>query len=169
MTGLMKKILAAACCLGLLAGCAQQGEAAGGETMKEGQSVQTVVDQIADEIGIQMPADVDDTILKDMFYLDASEVESYAGKMAMTMTSADNVLAVQAKSGQADAAQEALEQRLADVQNAFAQYLPDQSEKAQKGQVVRRGDYVFLLILGQSTETYDSDMERAIQIIDDAF
>ena len=51
MTGLMKKILAAACCLGLLAGCAQQGEAAGGETMKEGQSVQTVVDQIADEIG----------------------------------------------------------------------------------------------------------------------
>ena len=28
---------------------------------------------------------------------------------------------------------------------------------------------VFLLILGQSTETYDSDMERAIQIIDDAF
>ena len=59
-----------------------------------------------------MPADVDDTILKDMFYLDASEVESYAGKMAMTMTSADNVLAVQAKSGQADAVQEALEQRL---------------------------------------------------------
>ena len=165
----MKGILAAVCCLGILAGCSQQEEAAGGETMKEGQSVQTVVDQIAEEIGIQMPADVDDTILKDMFYLDAGDVEAYAGKMAMTMTSADNVLAVQAKPGQADAAQEALEQRLADVQNAFAQYLPDQSEKAQKGQVVRRGDYVFLLILGESSETYDSDMERAIQIVDEAF
>ena len=165
----MKGILAAVCCLGILAGCSQQGEAAGSETMKEGQSVQTVVDQIAEEIGIQMPADVDDTILKDVFYLDASEVESYAGKMAMTMTSADNILAVQAKPGQADAAQEALEQRLVDVQNAFAQYLPDQSEKAQKGQVVRRGDYVFLLILGESSETFDSDMERAIQIVDEAF
>ena len=166
----MVRFLAAICCLSMLAGCgSQEGQATSGKTMKEGESVQTVVDQIAEEIGIQMPADVDDSILKDIFYLETDQVEAYAGKMAVTMTSADNVMAVQAKPDQVETAQEALEQRLADVQNAFAQYLPDQSEKAQKGQVVRRGDYVFLLILGESSDTYDSDMERAIQIIDDAF
>ena len=160
--------LVAVCCLGIFVGCSKT-ESASGTAMKEGESVQTVVDRIAEEVGIQMPADVDDGILKDIFYLDTDQVEEYAGKMSITMTSADNLLAVKAKAGEQETVREALEKRLSDVQNAFAQYLPEQSEKAQKGQVVQHGDYLFLVIIGESSETFDSDMEQALKIIDDAF
>ena len=176
---MMKKLaallLAGIMCAGIFSGCGQKEETAGSDAssaveMKEGQSVQTVVDQISDEIGIQMPADLDDTILKDMFYIDAAnDVEAYAGKMSMTMTSADNLVAVKAKEGKKDTVVEALNKRLEDVRNTFEQYLPDQKEKAAKGQVIEKGDYVFLVIIGQDTETFDDDMTRAQEIINAAF
>ena len=163
-------ILAAALCAGLLAGCGGKGGQEAGPSMKEGESVQTVVDRIVDEVGMQMPAEIDDGILKDLFYIDpASDAEEYYGKMAMTMTSADNVVAVKAKPEKRDAVKEALQKRLKDVQDSFAQYLPEQGEKAQKGQVIQKGDYVFLLILGEMSETFDSDMEAAVKIVNDAF
>ena len=83
--------------------------------------------------------------------------------------SADNLLAVKAKPEQKDAVIEAMGKRLKDVQASFSNYLPDQSEKAQKGRVVDRGNYVFLVILGESPETFDDDLDRAVKIIDEAF
>lgn len=172
----MKKIfavlLAAALCAGMLAGCGSKEPAASGDSveMKEGQSIQTVVDQIIDEVGIAMPAEIDDTLIKDVFYIDPEEdVDEYYGQFAMVNVSADNLLGVKAKPERKDAVIEAMGKRLKDVQASFANYLPDQSEKAQKGRVVDRGNYVFLIILGDSPETFDDDLDRAVKIIDDAF
>ena len=92
--------LAAILCLGLFAGCGKDTSSSGDGSaqMKDGESVQTVVDKIVDEIGMQMPSDIDDGIYKDLFYIDtAADCEEYYGKMAMTMTSADNVVAIKAK------------------------------------------------------------------------
>lgn len=167
----MKKLfvlfLAAACCVGTLAGCGAK-PAAGAE-MIDGQSVQTVVDTIANDVGMQMPADVDDELLKSMFYIDRADTEEYYGKMAMTMTSADNVVAVKAKQGKGEAVKTSLEKRLSDVQKSFEQYLPDQYEKAMKGQVIQKGDYVFLAIIGLDSTTYDADMAKVNEIINAAF
>lgn len=168
LTVLMTAIL----CVGLFAGCGTKAETPAAEsvTMKNGESVQTVVDKIANEVGVQMPSQLDDSILKDLFYIDpASDVEEYYGVMAMTMTSADNIVAVKAKSDKKQVVVDGLNKRLEDVRASFAQYLPDQSEKAKKGQVIEKGDYVFLLILGEDVDSFDEDMNKSVEIVNSAF
>ena len=67
----MKKLIgllaAAVLCTGLLSGCGSKDAAGASMEMKEGQSVQTVVDQIAEDIGIAMAAPIDDEMLKQLF------------------------------------------------------------------------------------------------------
>ena len=63
-----------------------------------------------------------------------------------------------AKPGQVDAVKEALAARQQAVCQTFQQYLPDQYEIAQKGEIVVRGNYVFLVML--------EDNAGAIEIID---
>ena len=156
----MKKIfavlLSAALFAGMLAGCGSKPAASGDSTEMK--------------VGIAMPAEIDDALMKDVFYIDPEkDVDEYYGQFAMVNVSADNLLAVKAKPEQKDAVIEAMGKRLKDVQASFSNYLPDQSEKAQKGRVVDRGNYVFLVILGESPETFDDDLDRAVKIIDEAF
>lgn len=169
----MKKLISllatAVLCTGLLAGCGSKDAAGASMEMKEGQSVKTVVDQIAEEIGLTMVAPIDEEMLKQISYIDPSDVEAYYGQITMANVSADNVIAIKAAPDKKDAVVEGLNKRLEDVQNSFAQYLPEQYEKAMKGRVVEKGNYVFLLILGQESSTFDQDMEKAVGIIDAAF
>lgn len=132
-------------------------------------SAKGVVDAIENAVGIAMPSEIDDTTLKDVFYIDPADAEEYYGKMSMTNTSADHVLAVKPKADKKDAVKQSLEKRLQDVRSSFEQYLPEQYEKSQKGQVYERGDYLFLLILGESTDTFDADMQKTLDIIDATF
>lgn len=125
-----------------------------------------VVDALDAAIGIAMPSEIDDTLLKELFYIDPADVDEYYGKMSVTNTSADNVIAVKPKPDKKDAVKQSLERRLADVQASFEMYLPEQYEKALKGRVYERGDYVLLLILGESTDTFDSDMQKALDVVD---
>ena len=169
----MKKLIgllaAAVLCTGLLSGCGSKDAAGASMEMKEGQSVQTVVDQIAEDVGIAMAAPIDDEMLKQLFYIDPSDAQAYYGQISMANVSADNVVAIQAAPDKKDAVVEGLNKRLEDVQNSFAQYLPEQYEKAMKGRVVEKGNYVFLLILGQESSTFDQDMGKAVGILDAAF
>ena len=96
-------------------------------------------------------------------------VEDYAGKITFVNVSSDNVIAVKAKEGQIDTVKAGLTKRLEDVQESFEQYLPEQYEKAKKGQILIKGNYAFFLIIGESSETMDQDMEKAISIINEAF
>ena len=170
MKKMITMISAVLCCALLATGCSSKNAASGGGVkMKEGQTVQTVTDQIIDAVGITMGAPLDDMLLKDLYYVDPADVESYAGQMSMANVSADVIVGVQAKDGKIDAVKESLEKRLTDVRKSFEQYLPEQYEKAQKGQVIVKGNYAFLLVLGESTETYDADMKKATELIDAAF
>lgn len=135
----MKKIFAvlisAVLCVGMLAGCGSKPAASGDSTeMKEGQTIQTVVDRIIDEVGIAMPAEIDDTLMKDVFYIDPEkDVDEYYGQFAMVNVSADNLLAVKAKPEQKDAVIEAMGKRLKDVQASFANYLARPVGKGAEG------------------------------------
>lgn len=134
-------------------------------TLKEGATLQAIIDQINQEIPLQMPGPVDDQMLQDMFHIDPADVEAYYGLFGMTMTTADNALAIKAVPGKIATVVAALEQRKADVVNSFAQYLPDQYEKSEAGKVIQKGDYAFLLILGDYEKGYDNEMATAEQII----
>lgn len=173
----MKKLLTilsvAVCCIAFFSACGSKDSTApsgsGSAELKEGQSLQAIIDRIDTEVGIAMPSDVDDNVLTDICYVPMDAVEDYAGKITFVNVSSDNVVAVKAKEGQVDTVKAGLSKRLEDVQKSFEQYLPEQYEKAKKGQVLVKGNYVFFLILGESVETMDQDMEKAVSIINEAF
>ncbi|MGL4736692.1 MAG: DUF4358 domain-containing protein [Cellulosilyticaceae bacterium] len=174
----MKKLLLMLLVLSLslmsLVGCSQAPSptpetSTGSFVLNEGTTLQAIIDQINQDIGLQMPGPVDDQMLQDMFHINPADVESYYGVFGMTMTTADNAIAVKAVPGKIDTVVAALEQRKADVVSAFAQYLPDQYEKAEAGKVIQKGDYAFLLILGDYEKGYDNEMAKAEAIIDSYF
>lgn len=115
--------------------------------LKEGVTLQSLVDSIAQEYGLTMPAPLDDSILQDLLGIDPENVEEYAGYITMVMISSDNLIAVKAKEGKAEEVQKKLEERKEFQVASFEQYLPDQYDKAKEGKVFTVGDYVFLVMI----------------------
>lgn len=102
-----------------------------------------------------------DDFMTDLFGLDLSTVEDYYGKTTMVNVSSDVILAVKAVPGQAEAVKAALEARRDAVAASFEMYLFDQHYKATAGRVVAKGDYV-LLVIGGDTETPVEGDESAV-------
>ena len=134
---MMKRIFTAFLAAALLltsAACGKKAPAA--PTLKEGLTLKSVVDDIGNEIGITMPAEVDESILKDIVGIEPEDVEEYAGYVTMVM-------------GKVETVQKALAARQETVVKSFEQYLPSELDKAKAGKVITIGDYVFLVILGR--------------------
>lgn len=140
-----------------------------GETLKENTTLEDIVNKINEDIGIQMPGAVDEVLLNDMYYISSDLVDNYFGLAAMTMTSSDNVIAIKAAPGKLEEVVTGLEKRKEDVVANFAQYLPDQYEKAQAGKVITKGDYAFLIIVGDYEKGLDTEMAKAEEIINSFF
>lgn len=149
--------------------CACSNDGSDGTTLKEGVTLSDIVDEIESQISLQMPGDVDDTLLVDLYYMDMANVETYAGRAAMTITSCDTVVGVKAVPGKIDVVVDALKHRKQDLIDSFSRYLPDQYQKAQAGSVIVRGDYAFLIILGESEDTINEDIQKAEDIINSYF
>lgn len=152
------------CCL-----CACSNGGSDGTTLKEGVTLQDIVDEIESQIGLQMPGDVDDKTLVDLYYMDMANVETYAGRASMTMTSCDTVVGVKAVRGQINEVVDSLKHRQQDLIDSFSRYLPEQYQKAQAGAIIVRGDYAFLIIVGQEEDTITEDIQKAEDIIDSYF
>jgi hypothetical protein len=146
MKKLISMLLAAAILMSAVA-CGSKEPAA--PTLKEGVTLQSMVDSISEEYEFSMPGAVDDSMLTDFLGIDTADVEEYAGYITMVMVSADNLIAVKAKEGKLDTVKAALEDRLEFVNQSFQQYLPEQYAKAQAGKVFTVGDYAFLVIMGR--------------------
>lgn len=144
-------------------------ESANGSTLKAGSTLEDIIIQIEEEIGIQMPSEIDDTTLSDMFHISSDLLDTFYGKSSLTMTSSDNVLAVKAAPGKIQEVTTALEKRKDDVVKSFEMYLPDQYEKAQAGKVIIKGDYAFLIIIGDYEKGFDNEVAKAEEIIDSYF
>lgn len=136
---------------------------------QDGYTMQTIIDSIHNEIGMQMPAELDDKVMKDIFHVNPEDTIEYYGFYGMSITSSDNLVAVHVKADKKDAVVEGLNERLADVRKSFEQYLQDQYVKAKNGFVYEKGDYVFLVIIGATMESAEADTARAREIIDEAF
>ncbi len=163
---MMKRIFSAFLAAALLltaAACGKKAPAA--PALKEGVTLQSVVDGIGEEIGITMPTEVDESILKDLIGIDPADVEEYAGYITMVMVSADNLIAVKAKEGKVETVQNALAARQEMVIKSFEQYLPSELDKSRAGKVITIGDYVFLVILGRMDEDPASEVTLIEEMI----
>lgn len=149
------------------AACGSKGPAA--PTLKEGVTLQSLVDSLSEEYGFAMPAPLDEMILTDLLDIDPDDLEEYAGNISMVMVSCDNLIAVKAKEGKAEEVQKKLEARKDFEVNSFMTYLPDQYDKAQAGKVFAIGDYVFLVMIAKDAATAADDVAAAETVIRDSF
>ena len=166
----MKRIISL--CLAVLlllsaAACGSKEPAA--HTLKEGVTLQDLMDTLSEEYGFAMPAPLDDMILSDLLDIDPGDVEEYAGYITMVNVSSDNLIAVKAKEGKAEDIQKKLEARRDFEVSSFEMYLQDQYDKAQAGKVFAVGDYVFLVMIAKDTANAADDVAAAETLIRDSF
>lgn len=148
----------------LLAGCSSNESVSTTMTTKE------MSDKIQESFPLAMPGEVDNDMLRDLFYVNTDLVEEHTSVMSFANISADNLVIVKAQSGKASEVAEGLNKRLEDVRASFERYLPDQYDKAKAGKVITKGDYVFLVILGgEDSENFAEDMVSVEGLIDGFF
>lgn len=113
--------------------------------------------------GYEVPfsAAVDEQTLKELFYVEPDDVICYTGFYSRAINSADNIVVIHAKEGAADRVESALKQRRQDVMQNFENYLPEQYQKAQDGQVVRKGNRIALIMLGNTEENSKEQCKNA--------
>lgn len=140
-----------------------------GMIMAAGSRLQDVIMQLGEELGITMPEKLDESSLKEVFGVDPADIEEYYGEYSAVNTSADHIIGLKVKDGKVDAVRQALETRKEEIVKNFEEYLPDQYEKAQAGQIIQKGNYLFLVIAGDSEKGYDSEMDRARKIVNGYF
>lgn len=143
----------------MLVGCSNGNKEKESNGLKEGATLSDIVDKIQSDIGIAMGSPVDDTMLKDIFGVNKEDVEEYAGQMSMVMTSSDTFLIVKAKEGKVEDIKTALENRRETI--IQGQYLPAEIEKANAGKVYTNGNYVALMVLGDTMVEDGEDFDSA--------
>ena len=182
----MKKILSmvlAAALLLTITACDGKKDAPG--TIKDGKSLQDVLDAVDVKFNEKYPGDygavpmrmpLDDQYLSDFAELDSSAYDEYAGSVAGIMLRSDALFAVKAKEGKVEAVQQALEKRLADIAAQFEFYNVSGSyDRAKAGEVYVKGNYVFLIIVGdfdpdaEGSAVYDADVQMTKEVIDGMF
>ena len=144
-------------------------ENAQGMMMAAGSRIQDVIMELEENLGITMPEKLDESSLKEVFGVDPADIEEYYGEYSAVNTSADHIIGLKVKDGKVDAVRQALEARKEEIVKNFEEYLPDQYEKAQAGQIIQKGNYLFLVIAGDSEKGYDSEMDRAQKIVNGYF
>lgn len=149
-----------------LAGC---GNKKGGNTLKEGKTLQNMADQVVSEVGFEEPGDVDEQLLSSVYGIDMETVDTFAGKTCMSAISSDNFIAIKAKEGKADTVKKALEEKMEGIKADFKDYVPAEKVKADAGKILVKGDYVFLIILGNDKLSNEEAVKKGEEIVNSYF
>lgn len=158
----MKKIAVLLLCLLLalpLAACASsQGGSAQSADLNE------VLSEMESKLTINSPLKVDtEDDLVTIYGIDAADVKQYAGMYSGTGINADEIMMVEAiDSAAAGRVKEKLEKRYQDKENEAVQYLPDQYDIIEQGEVRVNGNFVSLLV-AQDSKTLFSIYESYIK------
>ncbi len=115
------------------------------ETPTQDSKVQAVWSVIE---GWDLPSfqDLDDDLLSDFYGVDPADLVEYVCKIPFMNTRATEFFIAQVQPGRLDAVKSALEQRQADLEAQWSQYLPDQLELVQNYQLVTNGDYILFAV-----------------------
>jgi len=105
-------------------------------------------------------APLDETMLSDMFGINAEDCESFVAEMPMIGVHPDKLIVIQAKEGKADAIEETLN-TLRDNLIADTMQYPMNIAKINASAVLREGNYVAFLLLGAPNENMDASEAEA--------
>lgn len=188
---LFASLLAALLAVSMLAGCTSNGSSSGSgsgssgsssttetsssssaaaDQLKEGVTMKEIVTKLNEEFGdwgIRMPGEITADMFKDMYYITDDIAEEYYGEATQIRPGVSCIFAVKAKDGQIDKVKEALEKTKSDMDTTVA-YLPLDKEMLEAADVYVRGNYAFLMVIGDE-EKLDDEQERAKEIVDSFF
>ena len=184
---LITSLLAALLAISMLTGCTSNSSSSGSGTsssgsssetssssaaadqLKEGVTMKEIVTKLNEEFGdwgVRMPGEITADMFKDMYYITDDIAEEYYGEMTQIRPGVSCIFAVKAKDGQIDKVKEALEQTKTDL--AAVAYLPLEKEMLEAADVYVRGNYAFLMVIGDE-EKLDDEQVRAREIVDSFF
>lgn len=103
-----------------------------------------------------------DEEVSNLYHFNVADVEEYYIDVSGANVQADNIIAIKAKDEtKVEDIKAGLEQRRADVEKSFEQYLVNKYELAKNGKVFAHGNYVFLII--------HENADAAVEAIDEMF
>ncbi len=108
---------------------------------------------------MNLPMSVDDNTLTDMLGISMSDVVSYKGVYAGSMTNCDMMIVVEAKDDKVDTVKKALQDKQAAQKKQFENYgVMGNIERLDASKVISSGNFAALLIvgvMGEGEDTYD--------------
>lgn len=108
-------------------------------------SAKEVVATLKEEGYVRMPAEVDDTMAKEIYHLNLDDIEDYGILETQISPGPGLIIVVKAKDGKVDAVKASVEEVLQDkIGNAF---YPEEKEIAENAEVKVDGNLVSLFIL----------------------
>ncbi len=165
----------------LLFGCSFGGDKT--NTLKDHKKLSDVAEAVdeafAEKYGegagaVAMGAQMQKEDVYSAFGLSAEDFTDYVGRWSLSMTNSDRLVGVRCKQGRADAGAQALEDYRKTLEAQYELYpVCGSYDRARAGQVYRKGDYVFLLVLGvagaEGGYDFASDLQTAVDVIDRMF
>lgn len=108
-------------------------------------SAKDIVEKLNEEGYVRMPAEVDDTMAKDIYHLNLDDIEDYGILETQISPGPGLIVVVKAKDGKVDAVKASVEEILQDkIGNAF---YPDEKEVAENAEIKVNGNLVSLFIV----------------------
>lgn len=148
--------------LTLFAGCTQSNGNGGGTSDVDDRTVavQDIFDKIRSDVESPAGMKLDDTLLKELYDLEATDLDSYVAEMPMMNVKANELAIFKAKDqAGVKAIQEACDKRAEQIQKTFETYLQDQYDIAKDYVVKVNGNYVLFVI--------DASADEIVKIFDD--
>ena len=138
-------VLTGVLALGLLTACGSKEEA------KE-IDIPALWTSIEETVELPSMMELDDSTLKDVYGIDAADLESYVARIPMMNVHATEFFIAKVKDGKMDSVKEAIAKRQADLVTVWEQYLPEQYELVQNYKLETEGNYVLFCVCAQADE-----------------
>ena len=138
-------VLTGVLALGLLTACGSK------EESKE-IDIPALWTSIEETVELPSMMELDDSTLKDVYGIDAADLESYVARIPMMNVHATEFFIAKVKDGKMDSVKEAIAKRQADLVTVWEQYLPEQYELVQNYKLETEGNYVLFCVCAQADE-----------------
>lgn len=124
----------------------------------------TIIENIDNVIPITTPGIIEDELLKDDFFINPDDLDEYYGKTCISNEIIDVALCTKPKADKKDSVVLALGNYLNNLKNNTS-LTASEKEKINGAKIIIKGDYVFLLIIGDVSKGISSEIAKAEGII----
>lgn len=114
---------------------------------REPLSIAEVYQEIEQSVGLKSPLTMDDEFIRNYYGIDAAELEEYVFSMSEDAAQAETVIVMKVKGADGlDGIESSLQTVVEEKKNEMENYIPEQFAIVKKSKVVRRDNYIWLVI-----------------------